>query len=232
MGLPPPRDGVSEAALRDAQNVHGVPSEKCRLWRYSMPDPARWLPLRTADEREDLVVCASRLYPSKGQEVLITALAQAVDSANSTRIEFLGSGPMLDRYLQMAEQSGIAHLCHFAGLVSNEEVLQRMSRAKITVVPSHNEAFGLVNLESMAVGTPVIASRVGGIPEIVRDGVDGFLVPAGDSKALAEKLGLLLRDSELRERLGRNARNRFLEQYDDSSVVQKQADWLHQFVWK
>jgi len=105
-----------------------------------------------------------------------------------------------------------------------------MSRAKATVVPSRHEAFGLVNIESMSVGTPVIASEADGIREIVREGVDGCLVPPGDPKALARKLAHVLQDHSFRERLGGNARRRFLEEYDEAVILRQQVDTLEQAV--
>jgi glycosyltransferase involved in cell wall biosynthesis len=222
--------GISQAALLDARNTYGVPARKCRLWRFSMSDPARRFHLQPPADREDLVVCAGRLFPSKGQDVLISALALGQGPLASSKVEFLGTGPMLDRLRQMAEQKGVASRCRFVGEVSHDEVLARMSRAKVTVVPSRHEAFGLVNIESMSVGTPVIASRVDGIQEIVRDGVDGYLVPPGDPAALSEKLARVLQDQALRERLGLNARQHFLEEYENTLVVRQQADWLEQLV--
>jgi glycosyltransferase involved in cell wall biosynthesis len=221
--------GISQAALRDAETSYGVPAKKCMLWRYSMPDPEPRLHPPPAGERENVVVCAGRLYPSKGQDVLISALGRRTSMAN-TRVEFFGSGPMLSRFQEMAQETGVANRCSFLGEVSNEEVLRRMSRARISIVPSRTEAFGLVNIESMSVGTPVIGSKVDGIPEIVRDGVDGYLVPPGDPEALAAKLDLLIGDADLRDRLGRNARQRFMETYENSSVVGKQVEWLDQLT--
>jgi glycosyltransferase involved in cell wall biosynthesis len=186
--------------------------------------------LLSADEREDLLVCPGRFSPSKGQDVLISALALLPPSAAQTRVEFLGSGPTLEGLRQQARQAGVADRCLFTGSVAHDEVLRRMSRARATIVPSRDEAFGLVNIESLSVGTPVIASNVGGIPEIIRDGVEGFLVPSGDSKVLAEKIARLLPDCGLRERLGLNARQRFLNEYEDAAVVRKQADWLEHSV--
>ena len=75
-------------------------------------------------------------------------------------------------------------------------------------------------------GTPVVASRVGGMPEIVRDGVDGLLFEAGNAGQLAECLIRLLKDDRLREEMGRKARERFLEEFVSSRVAQRQADWL------
>lgn len=222
--------GISRAALLDAQNTYGVPARKCTLWRYSMPDPAGQCGLKAAAEREDLVVCVGRLHPSKGQDVLISALALLSGPTAMTRVEFLGGGPMLESLRQRAEQQGVADRCRFVGLVSPDEVLARMSRAKVTIVPSRREAFGLVNIESLSVGTPVIASAVDGIREIIRDGEDGYLVPPDDPAALAEKLSRVLQDHALRERLGRNARQHFLAEYENSRVVGGQADWLESLV--
>jgi len=222
--------GISQAALNDARKSFCVPLRKCQPWRYSMPDPASSIRLRSSEEREDLIICAGRLHPSKGQDVLIRALALGGCSLASIRVEFLGGGRLLDTLRQMAEQNGMASRCSFAGSVSHKEVLARMSRAKITVVPSRHEAFGLVNIESMAVGTPVVASQVDGIAETIRDGVDGWLVPPDNPNALAEKLVVTLQDGALRKRLGQNARQHFLERFEHALALKKQADWLEQIV--
>ena len=222
--------GISQAALLDARNMYGVPARKCMLWRFSMADPARRFPIQPAADREDLVVCGGRLFPSKGQDVLISALGIGQGPLASSKVEFLGEGPMLGRLREMAEQRGVANRCRFIGRVSPGEVLARMSRAKVAVVPSRHEAFGLVNIESMSVGTPVIASGVDGIREIVRDGVDGYLVPPGDPGALSTKLVGVLQDPALRERLGLNARQHFLEEFENSLVIRQQADWLERLV--
>ncbi|HWQ90716.1 MAG TPA: glycosyltransferase, partial [Clostridia bacterium] len=165
-----------------------------------------------------------------GQDVLLAALPLCGNLARSTRIEFVGGGWMKDQLRKTAAASGLGDRCTFTGIISRNEVLQKMAAAKISVVPSRHEAFGIVNVESMSVGTPVVASHIDGIPEIVRDGVDGFLVPPGDAAALADKLSLLLSNPSLCDRLGQNARQRFLNQYEDSAVLGPQADWLHQLV--
>ena len=220
----------SQAASEDVQQSYSVPSSKCTVWRNSISDPLDKVDVKSADERADLIVCAGRLDCSKGQDVLLEALAMCGSKIGSTKVEFLGSGPMLESLRQMAEQYRVGDRCSFAGTVTRERVLSRMAQARVTVVPSRNEAFGLVNIESMAVGTPVIASRVDGIPEVIRDGMDGFLVPSGDPQALAEKLLSVLPNIELRERLGRNARQRYLEQFEDRLVIRKQADWLDELI--
>jgi glycosyltransferase involved in cell wall biosynthesis len=230
----------STAALEDAYATFGVQREKCKVWRNSLPDPMAGASLATDHRppavasatlpRESLVVCAGRFDRSKGQDVLIDALGRCRDKLSPAKIEFLGTGPLVDPLRARAAQSGLAESCVFRGAVSHEEVLQRMSRARLTVVPSRSEAFGLVNIESMAVGTPVLASSVDGIRDIVRDGIDGFLVPVNDPAALAERLVKLLGDPVLCQQLGKNARERFLSCYEQSRVVAAQADWLERIT--
>lgn len=230
----------SRAALEDAGKRFGVSAEKCKIWRNSLPDPMACAPLTTDDQppattsftppREDLVVCVGRFDRSKGQDVLIEALALCGEDLGPTKIEFLGTGPLLDSVRARAAQHGLLDRCLFRGAVSHAEVLARMSHARLIVVPSRNEAFGLVNIESMAVATPVLACGVDGILEIVRDGVDGFLVPPDDPAALASRLLTLLRDPVLRQELGAHARERFLSVYEQSKVVAAQADWLERIT--
>lgn len=105
-----------------------------------------------------------------------------------------------------------------------------MATASVCVVPSRSEAFGRVNIEAMAAGTPVVASGVGGIPEIVRDGQDGFLVPPDNPQALADKLRLILSDPALRAAMGQSARQRFLDCFEQQANVARQADWFEALV--
>jgi D-inositol-3-phosphate glycosyltransferase len=93
----------------------------------------------------------------------------------------------------------------FLGKRSQDSLPYYYSSAEVVVVPSHYESFGMVALEAMACGTPVVASQVGGLAFLVRDGVTGFQVPDGDPEALCEKLTHLIHDEGLRERMGEQA---------------------------
>jgi D-inositol-3-phosphate glycosyltransferase len=104
------------------------------------------------------------------------------------------------------------------------------SAAEVCVVPSLYESFGLVALEAMACGTPVIASRVGGLQQTVEDGETGFLVPAGDAEALAGRLQTLLTDRDLRRYLGRNAVRRAQSYTWD--VVADRVTGLYETLWR
>ena len=133
---------------------------------------------------------------------------------------------MLNAFQTLADELGVGDICHFRGAIPHAEVLENMAAAAITIVPSKDEAFGYVNIESMAVGTPVIASRVGGIPEIIRDGEDGFLIPPDDSSALAARIKTLLVDDRLRAKMGQNARNHFLACFELSRSIEQHARYF------
>jgi len=108
----------------------------------------------------------------------------------------------MQRLQNLRAELGIADLVTFLGAQAQDALPDHYSAADVVVMPSYYESFGMVALEAMACGTPVIASQVGGLSFTVQDGVTGFLVPGQDPPALAEKITLLLKDQALRDRLG------------------------------
>ncbi|MDB6121299.1 MAG: hypothetical protein JWQ71_292 [Pedosphaera sp.] len=220
----------SAASARDVQNVYSVPKSKCRVFFNSLADPMRESCFLYAPPRDGKLICVGRLFPSKGQDVLIRALAILKTQVPFIHVDFVGEGPSLAAFQQLARDLDVDKQCTFVGRLDHGEVLKKMAASAATVVPSRNEAFGLVNIESMAMGTPVVASRVGGIIEIVRDGVDGFLVAQDDPKILAEKLSALLLEPGLRQQMSLNARERFLSTFEQQRLVQEQADWQESIV--
>jgi glycosyltransferase involved in cell wall biosynthesis len=176
------------------------------------------------------LVCVGRFFPSKGQDVLIRALAIITHTHPAVSLELIGEGPEQQACQNLARTLGLEQRCHFLGAIQHDEVLRHMASAVATVVPSRSEAFGLVNIESMAVGTPVVASAVGGITEIVRDGQDGFLVPPDAPELLAERLSQMLAKPKLALVMGANARQRFLSLFEQQRAVAEQADWLENIM--
>jgi D-inositol-3-phosphate glycosyltransferase len=168
-----------------------------------------------------LVLFVGRMDPLKGLDTLLQAVCKLNDlepelvkglcmaviggDADENGAGFNNELECLDK---LKDEAGLRDLVIFLGSRAQDTLPYYYSAAEVCVVPSHYESFGLVALEAMACGTPVIASRVGGLQLTVEDGVTGFLVPVGDADALAEKLRLILADSELRERLGANARRK------------------------
>jgi glycosyltransferase involved in cell wall biosynthesis len=223
----------SQATWRDLVEVYAVPPEKITVLHNSCADPLTNPDadqvLANKDPRK--VICLGRLYKMKGQDVLLQAVALLKDDPTlDFTVEFVGEGNLKESLEQLARDLGVADRVTFTGGVKYPEAMQKLTQAAISVMPSRAEAFGFVNVESMATYTPVISTRVDGIAEIVRDGEDGFLVPPDDSAALAEKLKLLLTDGSLRERMGRAGRQHFLEVYEQSKMISTHADWLEKIV--
>jgi D-inositol-3-phosphate glycosyltransferase len=162
-----------------------------------------------------MILFVGRPDPVKGLDTLLRAMALVVRAEPTLRenacLCVVGGDKTDDPAAMDAERSRIEQLRHelglrnvvvFHGTVSQDELPYYYSAAQVLVVPSRYESFGMVALEAMACGTPVIASDVGGLSSLVRDGRTGFLVPDGDPRALADRLLPLLRDPVLRRELG------------------------------
>ncbi|MDQ3424688.1 MAG: glycosyltransferase, partial [Actinomycetota bacterium] len=129
----------------------------------------------------------------------------------------VGDGPDREGLEQLAHKLGIARYCYFVGYQSDVAGYYRLFDAFL--LPSVNEGTPVSAIESLASGTPVVANRVGGVPDVVRDGVDGFLVEPGDVDAAAARLAELAADPALRSRLGESGRARVLERYSVERLV-------------
>ncbi len=166
-----------------------------------------------------VLLFVGRIQRLKGIDLLLRATARLVRAhpawADELRVLIVGGRPPengdgperreLSRLCRMAHRLGIGQLVEFVGAVEQEQLPLYYAAADATVIPSLYESFGLVAVESMACGTPVVASRVGGLTATVRDGHSGYLVPWRDPALYAERLGAILADPALRQRLGANA---------------------------
>ena len=150
--------------------------------------------------------------------MLLRAMPRIRRAVPGAALDLLGDGPERERYEALAAGLGVNDACRFAGAVPFDEVLRRMAAAAVQVSPSLREAFGLVNLEAHSVGTPVVASDVDGIREVVVDGETGVLVPPGDADALADAIVEMLQDEGRRHELGRAARARFEAEFSMDGI--------------
>jgi D-inositol-3-phosphate glycosyltransferase len=150
-----------------------------------------------------------RLAPIKGLDTLLDALARVREHGRPLRLLVIGgdTDEPLDGHegqlRRRVQRLGLGQAVRFLGAQTQDTLRAYYVAADVTVLPSYYESFGMVALEAMACGSPVIASRVGGLTSTVRDGVTGFLVPEGDAPALAARLDAVLADPDLRWRLGR-----------------------------
>jgi len=216
--------GNSKASVEELRSFWRIPDRKIQMFWNTMPDPGEMLPAKA--RQEGSIVCAGRLDPSKGQEVLLRALPLVRKVHETAHVVFLGDGPEHERLVKLTDELGIARAVEFRGFVSHHEVVTCMAHASVVAVPSYDEAFGNTNMEALSVGTPVVASRVGGIPEVIRHGQDGLLYSAGDPSQMAECLNTLLGDHGLREGMGRSARQRFHEMFETTAVLNARVQWF------
>ena len=139
-------------------------------------------------------------------------------------------GGQREAFVAKVQRLGMASRVHLIGHVDDDSVLASAYReARLTVLPSEYEAFGLVLLESLAAGTPVVASRVGGIPEFVEDGRAGLLVPPKSPPALAEAIARVWNDHDLARRLGEYGRDHVVPRYQWDSLADR-LDQLYREV--
>ncbi|MDH3364845.1 MAG: glycosyltransferase family 4 protein [Thermoplasmata archaeon] len=153
------------------------------------------------------------LESRKGLEYLILALPHVLKAAPDARLRIVAKAGFrgvdnAEWFELLAERAGVRDGIDFYESVGQQELMQFYSDADVVVLPSRNEGWGLSLMEAMAFEKPVVATRVGGIPELVRDGVDGILVDPGDLRALSEAITSLLSDSGLRTRMGLSGRER------------------------
>lgn len=139
----------------------------------------------------------------KGHRVLVEALGYLKDEFPGLHAVIVGSGGQHDALLAQADSLGLRDRIHLVG--HREDIERCLAGMDCFAFPSLNEGMGRALIEAMAAGLPVVASRVGGIPAIVRHEENGLLVAAGDSRALSEALRRILGDPQLADRLGRNA---------------------------
>ena len=162
------------------------------------------------------VIAVGRLEEDKGFGYLLQAARLLRDRGLAIEVEIVGDGSQLGALRALAARLGMTHRVRFRGWLEFDEVRLAMSEATVLVHPSAGLGDGLPNVlrEAMALGTPVIASRVAGIPEALDDGRCGLLVPPADVPALADAIGRLLRDAGLRETFARLGRQRTEEKFD------------------
>ena len=159
-----------------------------------------------------LILGMGALIPLKGFDVLVRAAGLLRARGIDAHLVIAGEGPERSALLGLAHQLGIGHFVHLIGQTNHAGAVIR-DGADVVAIASRIESFGLVAAEAGALGCPTVATRVGGIPEVVKDGVTGLLVAPGDPEAFADALGRFARDVPLRQRLGAAARSHVLTHF-------------------
>lgn len=197
-------------ALADATAALGVAPEKIQIIPNGVATD-NFTPLDST-ERERIIVYVGSFIERKGVRYLLTAMAEVLRSFPDYRLVLIGAGPQQNELEKLAAAYGISEKVVFTGFLSQDKVRDWLQRAKIFVLPSLEEGLGVVLLEALACGTPIVASNIGGIVDVVTPDV-GKLIPPADAHALAEALFELLEKAPWTEMSWR-ARRRAVEVYD------------------
>ncbi len=166
------------------------------------------------------ILCVGRLVPAKGQYVLVAAIRRLVKTTPNLRLRLVGDGPDREGLERAIAAANLGLHVVLEGSVNQDRIRDYYRRADIFVLASFAEGVPVVLMEAMAMEIPCISTFVAGIPELIRNEIDGILVPPSDDEALASAVKRLVDDSALRRRLGVAARRRVMEKYNlDQNVA-------------
>lgn len=172
----------------------------------------------------------ARLYPEKGGDIVLTAFASVVNRFPKARFVIAGDGPERTRMQNQAYELGIGDSVEFIGRIDNAGVPSLMNDVTLVVIPSRHESFGVVALEAALMARPVVATRVGGLPEVILHNETGLLVEKEDSLSLAESICYLLDHQEIAIRMGQTARSRTQKQFAWKQHVDAYDSLYHKLI--
>jgi glycosyltransferase involved in cell wall biosynthesis len=199
---------ISRGLARYLEDVEGFDGASFEIVHYGIEPDGPPSPYAGSERR---LLCVGRLIPIKGHIVLLRAFAEARSRIPDLRLDIAGRGPLEPALRALAKELGVDDAVRFVGYVA--PVQQAIEESAMVVVPSMGEGFGMVALEAMERARPVIAAEIGGLGELVEDGVTGFLVPPAEPEPLAAAIAALAADRELAARMGEAGRRRALDRF-------------------
>ncbi len=215
--------GCSAAVLKEAQSVMPQLAGRCSVIYNGLPHPGITPPPLPMDPPQ--LLCLGRLSPEKGFDLAISAFARLAGDFPKLRMVLAGDGPARTDLEEQADTLALGDRIDFLGWVPSDSVFELISQATILVIPSRTEGLPLVAIEAMLTERPVVATRVGGLPEAVEDGQTGLLVEEDDLQGLVGAVAQLLENPSRAEQMGRAGRRRSLERFnwDDHVVAEYNA---------
>ena len=217
-------------------------SDYCRSQVMKVCDPEHWAKLHVvrlgvdhrvfapgpAMDRSGAmeVVCVGRMVPAKGHLILLRAFAELLRCGYNLRLRLIGDGEERSGLESFVRREKLDASVIFEGSLSHEATRQKLARADIFVLASFAEGLPVALMEAMAMEVPCISTFVAGIPELIRDGVEGLLVPPSSEQALFTAMERMICGADLRSNLARAGRCRVLELYDLEQNVRLLADTL------
>jgi glycosyltransferase involved in cell wall biosynthesis len=204
---------------------NGIPTDS-----YASPQTPRseWRARGGFRDSDVLFVCVARFSPQKNHAVLLKAFAQGPASDPNAHLILAGDGVLREQLQEQAKNLGLVRQIHFLGLRTDiPDVLGAMD---VFALSSDWEGNPLSVMEAMASGLPIVSTAVGGVPNLLEDGKEGFIVPPGDVEGLAKSMAFLLRTPQARQSLGMAAARRARKNFDVSTMVQAYEDLYENLV--
>ena len=174
------------------------------------------------------VLCVARLVRHKGHATLLRALAALAGDGLQLEATLVGDGPERGELERLAAELGIGGQVRFAGALGQDELPAVYRDHDVFCLPTLSEAVGVVNMEAMACGLPVVSSELMGVPELIEDGANGLLVTPGREGELAAALRRLAEDPRMRTRMGEAGRRSVEERFDSATEAAKLRDLLEE----
>ncbi|WP_425084702.1 glycosyltransferase family 4 protein [Ruegeria profundi] len=236
-----PKHWRIDAKIEEAKFIACI-SDFCRSQCMVFSDPQHWDKLKivhcgitpekylsqgTSERSRPHLLFIGRLAGVKGVPVLLEALSRLAPDVPDLRVTLIGDGPERGDLEARTHALGLSSVVKFAGYLSQSKVADMLSEADVLVLPSFAEGVPVTLMEAMASGLPVLATRVGGISELVEDGVSGYLVPPGNADALTARLRDLLSDADLRARMGQEGRAKVTAEFNQKTEASRLAKLIN-----
>jgi N-acetyl-alpha-D-glucosaminyl L-malate synthase BshA len=212
----------------DFDEIEVIPNFICQYHYTRLEDSA--LKKELAPNGERLLVHVSNFRPVKRPADCVEILARVRNAGIDARLVMVGDGPERSSVTYRAEQLGLNGSVIFVGKQAN--IADYMGIADVFLLPSELESFGLAALEAQACEAPVVATRIGGIPEVVNDGESGYLSDVGDTEKMSSDTLKLLKDEELRRNFGEKGRELAVQRYSTEKIIPQYIAFYEKIVQK
>ena len=218
---------VSQGTKQDIIESYGLPEDRIEVIYHGVfpedyaasPDEKNRIRADLGIDQDPMLLFVGKLGPRKGVDILLRALPRVLNEMR-VKLVLAGAGKQ-EPYRSLAENLNISEHVLFLGRVSDERLRLLFSSCDLFVLPSRLEGLGIVLLEAMAAGKPIVAAKVGGIPEIVQSGQNGILVEPDNDGALAQAIIQFISDKALSGSIGENNARIARSQYNWQSAAQK-----------
>lgn len=220
---------VSAAAKEDISN-YGIDKKKIEVIHNGVDTKVMKPSKKTYKEKygdgfDNLLIFQGRIIKQKGLDYLLKAMPEILEEYPSTRLLIIGKGGMLPQLQKMVKKLGIEKNVVFPGFIPEKELPNMFSSPDVFVLPSLWEVLPITLLEALSCGVPLLASDAGGNPEIIKQGKNGYIFRKKNNPEMIEKLRIMLDDSKLRKKMGKESRKIALNEFDWEIITDKTLDF-------